>query len=70
MTSRARSHAFFAAGLAALACAASCTSSSAPERVAEARHAVDEHHPATLEEAKAIAAQRNVPILVDFYSPT
>ena len=28
------------------------------------------HHPETFDAARALAARRNVPLLVDFYSPT
>lgn len=45
---------------------------SAPQPAAQAQPTarMEEHHPATFDEAKVLAAERNVPLLMDFYSPT
>ena len=57
------------AGVTVLAAWTGCSKSQAPPAAATNPYA-EEHHPATFEEAKALAAERNVPLLVDFYSPT
>ncbi len=57
------------AGLAALAAWTACSAPQAPP-AAKANPYAEEHHPATFSEAKALATERNVPLLVDFYSPT
>ena len=70
MSRATRSGALWIAGLMASAWLAGCSSPQRSEKVADARPAEEAHHPATLEEAKALASERGVPILVDFYSPT
>ena len=54
-----------AAALAALSllAAAGCSRPAAPPPA-------EIHGPATFQEAQVLAAQRNVPLLVDFWSPT
>lgn len=49
--------------------AAACSRPDAPAPRTTAAPA-ESHGPATLEEAKALAAARHVPVLVDFWSPT
>ncbi len=57
------------AGVAALAAWTGCSRSEAPPTAATNPYA-EGHHAASFAEAKAEAAQKNLPLLVDFYSPT
>lgn len=61
------------AGVAVLFAAGCGSSPQPPTRKAGSPAAVaasDETLPATFEEAKSLAVRRDVPLLVDFYSPT
>ena len=57
------------AGVASLSAWTGCSRSEGPPAAAANPYA-EEHHAANFAEAKAEAAQKNLPLLVDFYSPT